>query len=115
MWARYFELSLALWLGLSPFIMQHGRATWHWVHDLGFAALIAVLALLSFRPGRERSHLWLLAVSAWLVGFGWWHAHGHPDGGPAVYQNWIVVGLVLLLFAVVPSSASTPPKKTEDF
>jgi hypothetical protein len=112
MWARYAELVLAGWLGISPFVMNHGQSTWLWVHDLLLALLIASLALLSFRRPFVRAHLLLIPVAAWLTGFGWWHAHGYATGAPAAFQNWIVVGLLLLLFAIIPSHASTPPGRS---
>ena len=112
MWARHMELSLGLWLALSPMIFSHAEdRVWMWLHDFGVALVIVVLSLLAHWPPLRRAHLALLAVSAWLVGAGWWLSRGagiHPD--PA-YQNWILVGLLLAMFAIVPGEASRPPQK----
>lgn len=104
------ELALGLWLLVSPFVFGHDPSRLRlWLNDLTCGSLLIVLPLLAqWRPLRH-AHLLLLPLAAWLVASGWWLTLGsslHPD--PA-YQNWILVGLMVAMFAVVPSEASTPP------
>lgn len=109
MWARNMELTLAMWVAISPFVMRHDNETWLWVHDFTVASLVASIALLSYARRFPMVHLLQLPISFWLVGYGWWHSYGHPIPVPAAYQNWIVVGMLLMLFAIVPNHASSPP------
>lgn len=110
MWARQAEVVLGLWLWISPFVFAHDpQRIGLWIHDFGCGALLVVIPLLAHWRPLHRAYLALLPVAAWLIGLGWWQTWGsgiHPD--PA-YQNWIMVGLLLAMFAVVPSDASRPP------
>ena len=66
-----------------------------------------VLALLSFWRPLRRAHLAILAVALWLIGFAYLSA-GYPPA-PAL-QNDLVLGLLLLMVALVPSQADLPPE-----
>jgi len=111
-WARHMELTLGLWLLVSPFVLRHdaGRS-FAWIHDLATGAAIVVIALACHWRPLERAHLALLAVAAWLIGLGWWRSWQsegiHPD---ATFQNWLLLGLLLGMFALVPSESSRPPR-----
>ena len=109
MWARYAEIALALWLAASPFLFAYppDRVGWR-IHDFVCAGLIAGAALLSHRQALRRAHLVSFAVGLWLIGFGWIQVR-HTPGNPPTGQNWISVGLVLVIFAIVPSQATQPP------
>lgn len=108
MWARNLELALGLWLALSPFVFAHPQdASFLWANDLGCAAALVVLALVSYWPRARRAHLAELVVAVWLVRVGWlraWHGPATPAS-----QNQILVGLLVALFAIVPCRASEPP------
>jgi len=108
MWARDMELALAFWLAVSPFVLGHpdGQLSL-WVNDFTCATLVGVLALLAYHRGLRRIHLLELVVAAWLVGFGWVSAR---DGATPASQNQVLVGLLLAMFAIVPSEASRPPR-----
>lgn len=106
MWARDFEIALGLWLALAPWIFAHGEA-WLPAHDVACAAAIVLLGLLSYWTRTRRAHLLQLVVGAWLTGFGWLGAL--EEATPAT-QNRILVGLLLLMLAIVPSRASRPPR-----
>jgi hypothetical protein len=109
MWARYLEMSLGLWLAVSPAVLSHrGVPEWGGPHDVVLGLAIVVIAALTHVEKLRRLHLLLLPVAVWLTGAGWWLARA-ADGIPAVYQSWILVGLCLFMFAVLPSRASTPP------
>lgn len=104
MWPRDLELTLALWLLVSPFVFGHPDDAGWWATDLVCGAAMVVFALLSrWRPLR-RAHLLHLVLVAWLVGYGW-----SRSPAPAA-QNELVVGLLLLMVAVIPSEANTPPR-----
>jgi SPW repeat len=108
MWPRAVETMLGLWLLVSPFIFRHPEgATALWVNDLACAVLIMTLALLSCWEKTRHAHLGLIAVSAWLVGFGYF-VGGYP-AAPG-YQNDIFVGLILVLFAIMPNEVTKPPR-----
>jgi len=112
MWARNLELAFGLWLALSPFVFGHpGEAALLWTNDLACAAVIVVLALASYARRWRRVHLGQLVVAAWLIGFGWVSAH---ETATPASQNHILVGLLLAMFAIVPSRASEPPLPWRD-
>ncbi len=62
------------------------------------AALVALFALLSFRTAWEKAHLLSSVVALWLISVAF--AVPQPPPPPASYQNFIVVGLTLLLVRV---------------
>jgi peptidoglycan/LPS O-acetylase OafA/YrhL len=113
MWARISEILLACWLALSPFILvEEANRGSYLLHDFGCAAAIAGFALLSFWPRFGKAHLCTLAVAAWLVGIGF----AQPDPPPPLaYQNCVVVGALLIMFVIVPSHASEPPRRWREF
>jgi len=107
MWGRLSECLLALWLASSPMVFGHGERFDGCVNDLACASLILLLALLSFLPPLSRAHLGNVVVALWLLALGYLGSEGHPPAPAA--QNHVGVGLVLALFAIVPSRASEPP------
>jgi hypothetical protein len=108
MWGRVIELILGCWLALSPFIFRHpGDETVLWFSDLFSALAVIVLALVSFWPPLRYAHVAIVVVALWLIGFGFW-ASGYP--APPALQNDIMVGLLLLMFAIIPNEANLPPR-----
>jgi hypothetical protein len=108
------ELMLGCWLLISPFVLDHAPdRSLRWAHDLGVGSVVVGIALACHWRPLERAHLALLPLAAWLTGVGWWQAvrtdvpQPQPD---AALQNWILVGLLLGMFALVPSEASRPPR-----
>jgi hypothetical protein len=113
MWPRVVEVMLGCWLALSPFIFRHAadqRALWF--NDFSCAAAVVVVAFLSWWPPCRRVYLAIIAVGLWLVGFGYL-ASPHP--APPALQNDILVGVLLLMFAIIPSEASVPPRSWRDY
>lgn len=108
MWSRVIEFALACWLAMSPFIFQHSGddARWLWTNDFAMAIIVATLALLSYWPPTHWAHLLIIPASLWLIGFG--RFASAPPLSPGM-QNEIVVGLLLLMFALVPNHAAHPP------
>lgn len=113
MWPRVVEVMLGLWLLVSPFVFRHpaGERVL-WASDLVCAVAVATLALLSYRERWRRVHLFELAVSGWLVLFGYL---GGGEGRPPGFQNALFVGLTLLLLNIIPSEANQPPRKWREF
>jgi hypothetical protein len=113
MWARVIEVMLGCWLALSPFIFRHAadqKALW--INDLLCALAIITLALVSIWPPLRYAHLAIVVIALWLIGFGFWGAV-YPT--PPALQNDILVGLLLLMFAIVPNDASLPPRPWRNF
>jgi hypothetical protein len=112
MWARVIEVMLGCWLAVSPFVFRHpadDRVLWF--NDLFSALIIIVLALVSFWPPLRFAHIANLAIALWLIAFGFW-ASSYP--APPALQNNIVVGLLLLMFAIFPNEATRPPRPWRD-
>jgi hypothetical protein len=108
MWARVIEVMLGCWLAMSPFIFRHaGDERVLWFNDLFSAFAVVVLALVSFSSELRYAHLAIVVVALWLIGFGFW-ASGYPT--PSALQNDILVGLLLLMFAIIPNEANLPPR-----
>jgi len=106
MWARAIEVMLGCWLAMSPFVFRHGsEERMLWINDLTCGLAIVTLALLSFWSPLRYMHLAILAPAFWLVFFGF--IAGHP--APPASQNHILLGLLLLMFAIIPNEANSPP------
>ncbi len=106
MWARVVEIMLALWLAVSPFVFHFPpEATLLWANDFSCAVLIATLAFLSLAKRWRHIHLLSIAVGTWLIAF------AYSAGLPAPFwaQNDIIVGLLIVMFAIIPSDATEPP------
>lgn len=107
MWSRVVEIMLACWLLVSPFVFQHSsQETMLWVSDFACAVAVATLAMLSYWPPTRHAHLVTVLVALWLILFGRF-AVAAPI--PPGYQNEMVVGLLLLMFAIVPNHAARMP------
>lgn len=109
MWARVVEVMLACWLAVSPFIFRHGAEdVLPWVVDYAAAVIIGTASLLSFHPRFRRAHLVTWGIGFVLAGVAFFVAEAPLAAG---YQNHLVVGLLLLMFGIVPSRASEPPPR----
>lgn len=107
MWARVIEFNLGCWLALSPFIFRHSaNEAVLWWNDLACAFVVAALALISYSHRFRYAHLALGLVGIWLIGFGYFMS-SHPV--PAALQNDVMVGWLLLMFAIIPNQSSHPP------
>jgi len=113
MWARVIEVMLGCWLALSPFIFRHAAEDrMLWFNDLSSATIVILLALISFWPPLRYAHLGSFLVALWLIAFGFL-ASSYP--APPALQNDIGVGLLLLMFAIIPNEATQPPRPWRDF
>jgi hypothetical protein len=113
MWTRVVEVMLGCWLAVSPFIFRHPASEWKlWANDLACACAVVALALLSCWPPLRHAHLAVGVVALWLLGFGYFAAL-HPLI-PAM-QNDLLVGLLLVMFAIISNEASLPPQAWREF
>ena len=113
MWGRISEIVIACWLALSPFLLEKEETrNLHWMHAWVCAIFIAGFALLSFWRRFEKAHLCSLAAAAWLIAVAFAQPNPPP---PLIYQNYAVVGSLLMMFAIVPSRASEPPRRWREF
>jgi hypothetical protein len=114
MWSRVVEVMLGCWLLMSPFLFAHpAGSTALWVNDLACGAAVIVFGLFSYWRPTRHAHLLSLFVGSWLIVFAYWHGFG---GATAAAQNQLILGLLLLMFAVIPNDASQPaPGWIEEF
>lgn len=109
MWARDFEVFFAIWLSISWLIFNYTDSSLMY-HDFTIAILISIFSLLSYKY--VHIHLLNFIVSFWLISFVLYTQAPVTD---AIYQNYMVIGLLLLMFTVVPSYASDPSVEWEEF
>ena len=113
MWARVVEFMLACWLSISPFLFSYPKdAIFFWVNDLSCSCLIAFFALASYYKPLRKMHLCNLAVSFYLIALSYFF-RSSPLYEPL--QNYMVLGLLLLMIALVPSEADKPPVPWREF
>lgn len=112
MWARAVEIALASWLALSPFIFGHpDEAAFLWYNDFACALAITIISSVALWPRAEKVHYLNVAVAAYLVVLGF----TVPAPPPPAYQNYIVLGIVLFVFAVIPTPTTLPPWSWQDY
>ena len=113
MWARVVEVMLGCWLAVSPFVFRHAadeKALW--TSDLCSALAVILFALISSWRPLQYAHLATCVAGLWLVGFGFLAS---PYPTPPALQNDILVGLLLLMFAIIPNEANLPPPTWREF
>ena len=106
MWARVVECMLGCWLAASPYVFRHADNLLLSAADFIAASSIIALALLSYWPPMRYAHLGIAPIALLMILFGRF-AGAEPLPG---LENHVVVGLLLLMFAIVPNHASQPPK-----
>lgn len=113
MWARVVELMLGVWLLASPFIFGYGaEQTALWARALGFGTLVIVLSCLSYWEPTRQARIVTLAAGTLLAGIAYFSA---VEPYSAALQNEFVVGVLLLMFAIVPNDASEPPRGWREY
>lgn len=107
MWSRIVEVMLGCWLLMSPFIFAHpsDETAW-WVTDLAAGLAIITLALLSYWNRAQHPHLVTALVGGALIAAAYLCS---GQSAPPAMQNQAILGLLLLMFAVIPNDASRPP------
>lgn len=108
MWPRVTELLLGIWLIASPAMFgATGSYDAFRVVDVAAGALVVAFSVASFWRRMEWAHLLTAALGLGLAAYAYL---AFPRPGPAGAQNEIVVGLLLVLFAIVPNEAARPPR-----
>lgn len=108
MWSRVVEFMLGCWLAISPFNFGHPPdATMLWVMDWGCALLVISFAMLSYWPPLRHIHLGTAILALVMIGYG---RLSSPEHVTPALQNHILIGLLLLMFALIPNHASRPPR-----
>lgn len=97
-WPRIANLTLGVWLQVSALAWPHSDDTRlsAWLPGL----LISIVALLSMSAPPMR---WLNAFLAWLLIF-WTYSSAATE--PLTYFNGIATGLLVLIFATIPSKSA---------
>jgi hypothetical protein len=112
MWSRVVEIMLGCWLLVAPFVFQHSaeHVGW-WITDLAAGSAVIMFGLLSHARPTRHAHLLTLIVACGLIGYAFSQALGSagPHVSPA-QQNEVILGFLLLMFALVPNEASQPPE-----
>jgi hypothetical protein len=113
MWPRIVEIVIGLWVAASPLVFGHDpNHRLLWANDLVCGLAIISLAVVSFWQPLRRAHLGQLLVAGWMIGVGFFAA---PPPTPVALQNEILVGMVLAMFAIIPSEANQPPRSWREF
>lgn len=107
MWPRVVELMLGAWLIISPLVFR-GTADLpaYTVSLVASGAAVIIASLLCFWPPAAAARIVTLLAALWLAGHGYFSA---PRPGPPAAQNEITVGLLLLVFGIIPNDTNRPP------
>ena len=109
MWPRVVEVMLGCWLLVTPFVFRDTEAIGNYTINSVISGSVVILAsLLSFWDRTRSARMVTLVVSLWLATHGYFWAE-RP--GPPAAQNELAVGLVLLLFAVLPNETNDVPRR----
>lgn len=108
MWARVMEFALGCWVLCSPFIFRaEHRGAMISLVDFACGAMIISFALLSYLERTRYAHLGTLVLSLGMIIVP--RVMLAPEVPPAG-ENFMMIGLLLLMFAMVPNQASRPPQ-----
>ena len=107
MWPRVVELMLGAWLVITPFVFREAADLSRYTLSTVTSGVIVMLAsLLAFWDRARWARFITLAASGWLMAHGYFAA---PRPGPPGAQNELTVGLLLLVFAILPNEINDPP------
>ena len=107
MWARIVEIILGIWLLSSVGIFANADA----VIDIACGIAVVALAALSLSKRFNRAHLIILPIAAWLII--WGYISGYP--APPHAQSQIIVGILLGMFAIIPTRSGEIPDSWQRF
>jgi hypothetical protein len=113
MWARTAEIILGLWLAASPVIFgTYGSGYGTAALDHAAGVIVLIFAAMSFSKTFGWAHYATLALSPVMV-LSSYLTTAHP--APAHVQNRIAVGLVLMIFAILPNNAGQAPVPDREY
>jgi hypothetical protein len=111
MWARISEIICGLWLIGSRFFLSYGDMPLN-ESDFIIPALTLLFAALSYVGPLNKMHLFQVIPAGWLL----YISYSYPTPWlPFGLQNHILVALLLLTFALIPSKASDHPRPWKKF
>jgi hypothetical protein len=111
MWPRVVEAMLACWLAISPFVFRHEPEQTHlWAVDFGSALAVMAFSLAAYHPRWAWANLGTLAVAVALCAWGY-VAGGATSPAIPAEQNHMLSGLLLAMFAVIPTRCNEPPSR----
>jgi hypothetical protein len=106
-WARISEIILGIWLIASYFLFATDK-----IGDFITAFFVILFASLSYIEKINKIHLFQVLPAAWLLYLG----YAYPTPWlPFYMQNYLLVALCILMFAIVPSHASDHPRAWKRF
>ncbi|MCC5832082.1 MAG: hypothetical protein JJU12_03460 [Chlamydiales bacterium] len=107
MWARTFELVLAIWLSISWIIFRYeGNEFLLLWNDFSCFVLMGSFSLLSYHERLRHIHLLNFLLGAWLFGFSYLIRH---LGMNPLAENYMSVALLLLILSIIPTHTHRPP------
>lgn len=113
MWARVVEFMLACWLAISPFIFAYPKEiTFFWANDFICSVMIAFFSLVSFYRPLQKMHLCNLLIAFYLIALAYFF---RDSGLDALLQNYVILGYLYLMIALIPTDSSKQPKPWRDF
>jgi hypothetical protein len=96
----------------SPFAFSTPLGAIVSIYAFVCGAIVVVAGLLSFRELTRHARAVTAAVGLWLAGRSYWTAR-HP--ADAELQNQLLIGMLLIMFAIIPNEASKPPTSWRRF
>lgn len=107
MWARVVEVTMGIWLAMSPFLFHLSyEQPAYWWNDFACGALVMTFALASFWPPTQHAHLLQIAVGLWLMGWAYANEFSLEEHASAAMQNDVTVGFMLLMVAILPNHST---------
>jgi hypothetical protein len=110
-WPRYCELFCALWLIVSGWVVEYPDPAQYRLISITAGVLIAVFDVLAITLRKRYAHLLVLPLAAALIVFSFLAAPWESQGA----QNLITTGLLLMMFAILPTEATLPPPSWREF
>ena len=113
MWPRVVELMLGVWLAASPFfIPQPTSGHFSMINAFVCATIVVIASCLAYWEPTRHARAITAVVALWLVGRAYLAA---PHPASPWLQNEFLIGLLLLMFAVIPNEASKPPRSWRSY
>ena len=107
MWPRVVEVMLGAWLVITPIVFRGTESIPAYTTNAVVSGTIVIVAsTMAFWHRTGWMRFVTLATACWLAGHGYFSA---VRPGPPAAQNELTLGLVLLLFAILPNDVNRPP------
>ena len=110
-WPRYCEMLLGLWLLMAHRILKYEDPDVFRTVNIAAATGILLLDIVSVTFYKRYAHLAVLGIAFGLLVHAYFVAPAEAIGT----QNNILVALLLLMFAILPTEATLPPQSWRQF